>query len=185
MHIYAQVLESDTINFLFGLDTLRRYNCIVDLGRNVLRISNGVNTYEDLPFLGDGEMEGVDDVFNGQQSQAGSSSATSAAINNGAVGADRKQPGHPQSIADVPTSSVSQSTPMHISEDAHIPTTTHTVPTAHATSATTATVAQASDNEAKVQQLVALGFSEAQARMTLIHVNGDVDMAAALLFEQS
>ena len=147
-----------------------------------MRVSNGVNSYEDLPFLGDGEMEGVDDVFNGQQSQAGSSSATSAAVNNGAVGADLKQPSLPQSAASVPTSSVSQSTPMQISEDTHISTTTHTVPST--TPATAATPTQA-DNEAKVQQLVALGFSEAQARMTLIQVNGDVDMAAALLFEQS
>lgn len=49
------VLENNDVDFLFGLDTLRRYRCCIDLDKNVLRI-HGVDGVEEIPFLGEGEL---------------------------------------------------------------------------------------------------------------------------------
>jgi hypothetical protein len=40
---------------LFGLDTLRRYRCTIDLERNVLRLLDGA-TPEETPFLSEHEI---------------------------------------------------------------------------------------------------------------------------------
>lgn len=48
------ILEQDGMEFLFGLDMLRRYQCSIDLHKNVLRFGS-INNAE-LPFLADHEL---------------------------------------------------------------------------------------------------------------------------------
>ncbi|XP_055389022.1 uncharacterized protein LOC129618243 [Condylostylus longicornis] len=49
------VLEDDKVDFLFGLDLLRRHQCLVDLRENVLRIG-----HEALPFLSEKDINAPD-----------------------------------------------------------------------------------------------------------------------------
>jgi DNA damage-inducible protein 1 len=44
------VLEKDDIDFLLGLDMLKRHRCVLDLAENVLRLE-GANGHEVVPFL--------------------------------------------------------------------------------------------------------------------------------------
>lgn len=53
--ISITILENNDVDFLFGLDTLRRYRCCIDLSRNLLRI-DGVNGQEEIPFLSESEL---------------------------------------------------------------------------------------------------------------------------------
>lgn len=48
------VLESGSMEFLFGLDMLRRYQCCIDLRRGVLRVD--VAPPVELPFLAEHEL---------------------------------------------------------------------------------------------------------------------------------
>lgn len=50
-HVSASItiLEDNSMPFLFGLDMLRRYQCSIDLHKNVLRFGS-INNAE-LPFL--------------------------------------------------------------------------------------------------------------------------------------
>lgn len=64
--ISLTVLDSNDVDFLFGLDMLKRYKCIIDLGRNTLRINlGGENEVEELPFLAEGELPNSE-TFNNQ-----------------------------------------------------------------------------------------------------------------------
>lgn len=53
--ISITVLETNDVDFLFGLDTLRRYRCNIDLANNVLVIE-GSNGREEIPFLSESEL---------------------------------------------------------------------------------------------------------------------------------
>jgi DNA damage-inducible protein 1 len=53
--ISITILENNDVDFLFGLDTLRRYRCCIDLQKNVLKI-DGVNGFEEIPFLSEAEL---------------------------------------------------------------------------------------------------------------------------------
>lgn len=53
--ISITILENNDVDFLFGLDTLRRYRCCIDLSSNMLRI-DGVNGIEEIPFLSESEL---------------------------------------------------------------------------------------------------------------------------------
>ena len=55
-HVSASItiLEDDSMPFLFGLDMLRRYQCSIDLYKNVLRFGSISNA--ELPFLAEHEL---------------------------------------------------------------------------------------------------------------------------------
>eukprot|EP00981_Chlorochromonas_danica_P002194 scaffold437_cov168-Ochromonas_danica.AAC.11 len=53
--ISISVIESSTVDFLLGLDALRRYRCCIDLHKNVLRI-DVVDGTEEIPFLPESEL---------------------------------------------------------------------------------------------------------------------------------
>lgn len=53
--ISITILENNDVDFLFGLDTLRRYRCCIDLEKNVLRI-DGVKGIEEIGFLPESEL---------------------------------------------------------------------------------------------------------------------------------
>jgi len=53
--ISITILETSDVDFLFGLDTLRRYRCCIDLGKNCLRI-DGSNGVEEVEFLSENQL---------------------------------------------------------------------------------------------------------------------------------
>ena len=48
------VLEDNKVEFLFGLDNLKRHQCCIDLGQNMLHMRNGEIS---VPFLSEGEIK--------------------------------------------------------------------------------------------------------------------------------
>ncbi|KAH8741698.1 ubiquitin domain containing protein with a UBA domain at the C-terminus [Cryptosporidium ryanae] len=99
------VIEENRVEFLFGLDLLRRYRCCIDLFNNVLVIGN-----EKVEFLPDSEIKEETNKF------------TSNNSNNSVV------------------------------------------------------------NEDEVAKLVSLGFDQAKAKNALLATNGNIELAASLLF---
>lgn len=53
--ISITVLQGSDIDFLFGLDMLRRHQCCIDLKKNVLRVE-GFNSIEECPFLSEDQI---------------------------------------------------------------------------------------------------------------------------------
>jgi DNA damage-inducible protein 1 len=48
------VLEDNKVDFLFGLDNLKRHQCCIDLVQNMLHMRNGEIS---VPFLSEGEIK--------------------------------------------------------------------------------------------------------------------------------
>mmetsp|Transcript_7792 Transcript_7792/g.14729 ORF Transcript_7792/g.14729 Transcript_7792/m.14729 type:complete len:413 (-) Transcript_7792:107-1345(-) len=128
------VLEQDDMEFLFGLDMLKRHQCCIDLMSNTLKIGSASS---EVPFLSEGDLplhlRGIEPA------------------------SESELP------ANIPTSS---SGPVE------------TAPPAAGDSI----AAESSDMEAKVTQLVGLGFAREQAMAALQATNGSVDLAASMLF---
>jgi DNA damage-inducible protein 1 len=75
--ISITILESDGVDFLFGLDTLRRYRCCIDLGKNCLRIDGSGGT-EEVQFLGESEIpQSARNHVVGAEDEGSSSSSSS------------------------------------------------------------------------------------------------------------
>ena len=135
------VLEQDGMEFLFGLDNLRRYQCSIDLQSNTLRFP-GLDVA--VPFLSEGELP---------RHMRGN------------------LPGSPQAKAPPPAgSSQGQGQGQAASDQA-----------APAPAPPPAQI-KASGGDDKVAKLVELGFPEDKARRALQACNGNIDMAASLLF---
>ena len=169
MPISITVLESNSIDFLFGLDNLRRYRCCIDLSRNVLR-AEGSNGPEEVAFLSEHETAGMD-VFNGKEAAGGdetgsSSSSGSGSGSNGgssSSGGDSSSSSSGGGGAGAPPAAAASS-PAAASADqgrSEVPVLT---------------------NAEKVEQLLALGFAKQESEMALIQAEGDVNLAASLLF---
>jgi len=98
------VLESNSMECLFGLDTLKRYRCCIDLKRNVLRLEDGTTGAEEVPFLAEHEIpanareeametdKAVDPAAAATTSAPGSAAAEDDAVGNlaAAVGVSRE-----------------------------------------------------------------------------------------------
>ncbi|KAG6576485.1 putative DNA damage-inducible protein 1 [Phytophthora cinnamomi] len=144
------ILDQQGVDFLFGLDMLKRHQCCIDLGKNVLRLHEG-DRFHEVPFLPE------HDIPSSENREASA------------------QP--PATIGGVP---VPASTP------GSTPTGAPRVPAPPApavAAAAAAAPAGGENNEAKIAQLVALGFPEQRAIQALQTCNGNVEMAAGLLFE--
>lgn len=58
--ISITILEDDSMEFLFGLDNLKRHRCCIDLDANVLKVGE-----EKIPFLGEAEIKELHEKFVG------------------------------------------------------------------------------------------------------------------------
>jgi DNA damage-inducible protein 1 len=58
--ISITILEDDSMEFLFGLDNLKRHRCCIDLNSNVLRVGE-----ESIPFLGEADIKELHEKFVG------------------------------------------------------------------------------------------------------------------------
>lgn len=168
------VLEKSDIDMLFGLDTLRRYNCVIDLGRNVLRVNNGYDSkgeplFEELSFLGDAEIPQSD--IHGDTKPTATSSASAS------NGGDQHSSGNKAS-----SSTISPITPAPTATAAGLPAVAGSGVAAASNGAAIAAGGGA-NTDAKVRELTALGFSPQQAQAALAQAGGDVSLAASLLME--
>ncbi|KAG2790946.1 hypothetical protein PC129_g3095 [Phytophthora cactorum] len=135
------ILDQQGVDFLFGLDMLKRHQCCIDLSKNVLRLHEG-DSFHEVSFLPEHEIPSSENR------------------------ADSAQP--PATLGGVP---VPASTP-------------GSTPTSAAAVPTPASAAAGSQiDREKVAQLVGLGFPEQRAIQALQTCNGNVEMAAGLLFE--
>jgi DNA damage-inducible protein 1 len=152
--ISLTVLESNGVDFLFGLDMLRRYRGIIDLGNNVLKIDKGGGDYESLPFLGEGDIPSKEKDFG--EGKAG-----------GDVGSEDKgtssSSDSKMDVADAQGGSAAKDSSGSGSE------------------AKVSTSGSGSEWDAKVAQLMALGFPEGNCVAALRNTDGDVDTAASIL----
>lgn len=133
------ILDQQGVDFLFGLDMLKRHQCCIDLGKNVLRLQEG-DRFHEVPFLPEHEIP---------SSENRADSAPPPATINGVP-------------VPSPSAAAAQPTP---------------VPAAPAPAA------GAQITQEKIAQLVALGFPEQRAIQALQTTNGNVEMAAGLLFD--
>ena len=75
------VMEDNSIDFLLGLDMLRRHQCCIDLGSNSLRIMGAGDSFEEVGFLPENEIP--QSFFNDPSSSSSSSSSSSAPVPEG------------------------------------------------------------------------------------------------------
>lgn len=89
------VMEGNSVDFLLGLDNLKRLRGVINLERNVLSL-DGASGKEEVPFLTDGELpvgifkEPADGSVGANGPSASTESGSSAATNNTA-GADAQK----------------------------------------------------------------------------------------------
>jgi len=167
------VLEKSDVEFLFGLDTLRRYNCIIDLGKNVLRVSNGLEAnnipqFEEVPFLSDSE---IPSDFN---SRSPKESKTVIEDEKKVSSTSVAAPGTSSIFSDAVALTSSSMTSAPVPQQATAP------PLSRENMANITEIGTLND---KINQLIALGFTANQARQALMQTGGDVDLAASLLMD--
>uniref|UniRef100_A0AAV1V4C2 DNA damage-inducible protein 1 n=1 Tax=Peronospora matthiolae TaxID=2874970 RepID=A0AAV1V4C2_9STRA len=134
------ILDQQGVDFLFGLDMLKRHQCCIDLGKNVLRLHES-DRFHEVPFLPEHEIPSSEKR------------------------ADFAQPPAPVGNIPIPPSAPSR------------------VPTSAQGVAPPVLPRGDQTDQAKIDQLVALGFPMQQALQALQTCSGNVEMAAGLLFE--
>eukprot|EP00873_Tetraselmis_striata_P037906 jgi/Tetstr1/458170/TSEL_044661.t1 len=152
-HLTASItiLEQDDMEFLFGLDMLKRHQCCIDLNKNELRFGS---CNESLRFLSEHELPSAARQF----SEAPPTPSKPPGAEAAAV-----PPPAPAATAPAPAAAAAAAA-------------------AARAAAPAAPAASGGADPAKVQQLVGLGFTSAQAIQALNACGGDVDQAAAVLF---
>ncbi|KAF3783839.1 DNA damage-inducible protein 1 [Nymphaea thermarum] len=140
------VLDSPNMEFLFGLDMLRKHQCTIDLKENVLRVGGGEVS---VPFLQEKDIPSHfldEERYSKQQSL---STPSAPGTSGGTPKNDR--------YSTAPSGSNASGTPRNVST-------------------------QAAEYEAKVTQLMDLGFSRETVTRALTLANGNVEQAAGFLF---
>jgi DNA damage-inducible protein 1 len=147
------VLERGDMEFLFGLDMLKRHQCSIDLMSNELKIGT---TGSAVPFLSEGQLpmhlrgeEAEQEQWEPVPAEAAASTPATAPTPIAA---------HPPAPAAAPTAAAAAAAP---------------TPTA---------AADGGLDEAAIATLVGLGFPREQALQALQSTGGNVDLAASLLF---
>ncbi|XP_031481625.1 protein DNA-DAMAGE INDUCIBLE 1 [Nymphaea colorata] len=140
------VLDSPNMEFLFGLDMLRKHQCAIDLKENVLRVGGGEVS---VPFLQEKDIPSHfldEERYTKQQSL---STPSAPGTSGGTPKNDR--------YSTAPSGSNTSGTPRNVST-------------------------QGAEYEAKVTQLMDLGFSRETVTRALTLANGNVEQAAGFLF---
>ncbi|CAI5968815.1 unnamed protein product [Closterium sp. NIES-64] len=178
------VLEADNVDFLFGLDMLRRHQCCIDLKDNVLRVGGGEIA---VPFLSEKDIPAFltamdqdplpDSATPAQPSQpsasaagtsapAAPSAAQPAAAGTAAGGAASSGGGAPASQGSAPVSAAAGAAS----------------PAASGGQATPAAAPAVSAHEVKVQRLMELGFPRQLVEQALALTGDNEEHAAGILF---
>ena len=98
-HVYLQcsftVLDQDDMDFLFGLDMLKRHQCVIDLKANCLRITGGSGEMDSVPFLADKDIPDNSFGHGRAPASAGSSSGPQSSAEAGGGGGGGSSSGPP------------------------------------------------------------------------------------------
>ncbi|CAI5469943.1 unnamed protein product [Closterium sp. Yama58-4] len=177
------VLEADNVDFLFGLDMLRRHQCCIDLKDNVLRVGGGEIA---VPFLSEKDIPAFltamdqDPLPDSATTPAQPSQPSASAAGTSAPAAPSAA--HPAAAAGGATSSgggapASQgAAPVPAAAGAASP----AVSGGQATPAAAAPTVSA--HEVKVQRLMELGFPRQLVEQALALTGGNEEHAAGILF---
>eukprot|EP01027_Heterolobosea_sp_BB2_P014443 GEZU01020745.1.p1 GENE.GEZU01020745.1~~GEZU01020745.1.p1 ORF type:complete len:330 (-),score=93.06 GEZU01020745.1:133-1122(-) len=147
------VLDNSDMEFLFGLDMLRRHQCCIDLKENCLKIGD-----EKVPFLGEGDLP---------KHLRGHEEEEFPSPGGGTQPAVDILPPVPGTHHGTTTTTTTGSTP--------------TITTT--TAAPRPAVATPAVDESKVSQLMALGFTREQCIQALQLTGGNPELAAGYLFD--
>jgi DNA damage-inducible protein 1 len=199
------ILEAQNMDFLLGLDVLKRYAACINLKDNVLEIGG-----ERIPFLTEGALPS--DAFGGKEnpkvtrdkaaqaaSASSSSSSSAASSSSSSSTSSSSSPAPPAATADTamssapapaPASPAVTSTPSSMSSvpsSVAAPAAAAAAPAAAAVAAPAAPAAVAGAvgggvSEAAIAAVMGLGFDRARAQQALEMFGGNAEMAASFLF---
>eukprot|EP00891_Asterochloris_glomerata_P009093 jgi/Astpho2/9093/Aster-x1562 len=181
------VMETQSMEFLFGLDMLRRHACTIDLKRNVLTFGS---LSSELPFLAEHEIPGhlrEEEVVpeDGQSGDAGTSRNPGSGSSGGAqqqqsgVTGQTTNPGGISGTLNTPSLQSPGSAAAAAAAAAERRAAGQQQQ--HPEGAPLPAGAAGSGLSEKVQALVALGFSEQQSIEALQACGGNADAAASFL----
>lgn len=152
---------------ILGLDFMKRHRCVIDVFNNKFTVGSVDNLQ--LSFLPESQIPiNPHDAVDYESDKAGTSGAGADAAMT-----DAGTPGPAAASGSAPSS-----TPAADITTAAVP-----APPAAPAPAAAAAAPASGDLETKIQQLIAFGADRATATRVLQAANGDVDMAANLLFE--
>lgn len=167
-HIPCSFIVIDThVDLLFGLDMLRRHKCVLDLERDVLVVGGNIetkflheleiHTNPFLPGAGGSSTSGAN-AFGGSGVPLGSNSADNNNITSSVVPANSTPDPNKQKASTAAAAAASKRQ-------------------------NTGTSSSTKFEETDIKQLVGLGFSRQEAIFALEQSQGNVEVAASLLFQ--
>ncbi|DBB00046.1 TPA: DNA damage-inducible protein 1 [Trebouxia sp. C0004] len=188
-HVSASItiLEDDSMPFLFGLDMLRRYQCSIDLHKNVLRFGSISNA--ELPFLAEHELpaklrrESSDVAAEGVGKGSAPGPATLPNGSGAPGGVTTVLNPTPASAPQRAAAAVAAAKAAGAASPSGTAQPSSTAPSASA-QPTASNPAGNIQGEA-VQRLMGLGFGKQECQQALQMCNGNEDQAASFLFESS
>ena len=169
------VMEGKDVDLLLGLDMLRRHQATIDLQKNVLRIDN-----DETPFLSEGELPRI--AFGLEEPVVQGPGGLQVGGRSGAILA----PGSEQQVAAGPSSSAlleGHATPEQPQQQASsIPQKRAANPTQEQPQQQTRSNPAFRFPKEHIDQLMSMGFSEAEVLGALELAGGNPDVAAGILY---
>ena len=165
------------VDFLFGLEMLKRYRASIDLGGNCLRLQGAGGKDEAVQFLSQGELPQSkggtipDDEFERREKAAAAVAAGSASASASAAA----------SAAAVAASTTAESDDVKMAANESAGSALEAAAAPAVATAPTPGTAPATNLEAKVASLVGKGYTRADAEAQLTACDGDVEMALTML----
>ncbi|KAM0786171.1 hypothetical protein ACM66B_006978 [Microbotryomycetes sp. NB124-2] len=172
------IMEGRDVDLLFGLDMLKRHQAIIDLSQDALIIQGrhiGFLAEHEIPKFGHDEDEPLEFDNQGNPVAAGSKpvstigpSSSTRAPPQASSSSSSSFPGSGQALGSSSLNASSQPAPLQ--------------PPSRPNSQQPPTTDTSSHPESSIQNLIALGVGRQEAIKLLDATNGNVEMAASLLF---
>eukprot|EP01083_Nonionella_stella_P052472 139189_1 len=168
------ILDQNSMEFLFGLDMLRRHQACIDLKNNCLRIGE-----DEVQFLGEKDIRDMEDDEKTDFPEASSSQSSNPGVQNPGSESQALVSGSlPPSQASNPGPQPGPSTSSSVVSRPPAAALASPQPVVSGSSAT-------QFPEASIQALTGLGFTRDQASRALQVCQGNVEMAASFLFQSA
>lgn len=180
------VLEGGDVEFLLGLDMLKRHRAVINLADNTLQFEGSTA----VPFLSEKDLPAHARGHNTAESGS-SSSSSGGATGSETSSSDNQTPNleaklpKPDPPGTESTSSasgtqhiVNATPPLHVQPTPPAPTTNAAGNLSNILDLTGPDVSQ----DTKVNYLRTLGFTEQESELALTQANGDIQLAASMLF---